>query len=420
MRRKIGYLLTAITVLTLIAGCQAADTPEAPTDTPPSDATPTPTTEASVTPTPSGPASCQLAPLEFEEEPRIPPITEDDHVHGPEDASITYIEYADFQCPACSQLADLRETLQEQYGDDIRFVYRHLPLISIHDKAVITAEAAEAAAAQGKFWEMHDLLYARQSEWHQLSEEEMQDELISYAEELDLDVDQFEQELTEHVYRDEIMQQYEEYQEYGRMATPTYVVNNVFYPWNPNPILIDAFIQMLRNPIEQYEELPPQVIDEANQYQATIQTNKGDIVVELFDNENPINTNSFTFLAQDGWYDDLPFFYVDPEGVAQSGDPYGVGLGLPYTGYYCEKETSDELNYEEAGMVGLYANQSGFNSSQFFITYVPIPEITGQYTIIGRVIEGMDVLQDLQPITQADDIANADVIETITIEEMDS
>jgi hypothetical protein len=119
--------------------------------------------------TPSGPASCVAAPFDFPVEPRIPPVTEEDHIHGLADAPITFIEYADFQCPACSGLAIMREFLAERYGDEICFVYRHLPLISIHDKAVITAEAVEAAAAQGKFWEMHDLLYEKQGEWNRLS-----------------------------------------------------------------------------------------------------------------------------------------------------------------------------------------------------------------------------------------------------------
>jgi len=316
-------------------------------------------------------------------------------------------------------MATLRVYLEDTRGEDIRFVYRHLPLISIHDTAVITSEAAEAAGAQGKFWEMHDLLYERQQDWGQFSDDELENRLVEYAEELGLDAERFAKELEEGTYRDKIMADYEAYSQYGQMATPTYVVNNVFYPqMGLHPLVIDAFIGLVLEPPDQYDEVPPEVIDLDKEYTATIRTAKGDIVVELFAEQAPTNVNNFVFLAQDGWYDGQAFFYVEPEFVAQSGDPTNIGLSLPFSGYFCGDEIDPDLTFDEAGMLALYTPAPDRNSSQFFITYTPLPDLNGQYTIIGRVIEGMDVAEGLTPTQPgAEGASPPDVIETILIEE---
>ena len=316
-------------------------------------------------------------------------------------------------------MATLRVYLEDTRGEDIRFVYRHLPLISIHDKAVITSEAAEAAGAQGKFWEMHDLLYERQQDWGQFSDDELENRLVEYAEELGLDAERFAKELEEGTYRDQIMADYEAYSQYGQMATPTYVVNNVFYTqMGLHPLVIDAFIDLVLEPPDQYDEVPPEVIDLDKEYAATIRTDKGDIVVELFAEQAPTNVNNFVFLAQDGWYDGQAFFYVEPGFVAQSGDPTNIGLSLPFSGYFCDDEIDPDLTFEEAGMLALYTPAPDRNSSQFFITYTPLPDLNGQYTIIGRIIEGMDVAESLTPTQPgAEGAPPPDVIETILIEE---
>lgn len=313
--------------------------------------------------------------------------------------------------------------LEDTHGEEIRFAYRHLPLVSIHDKAVITAEAAEAAGAQGMFWEMHDLLYERQQEWNRLPEEEVGDKLVGYAAELGLDTDRFAQELEDGVYRDKILADYEEYQKYGPMATPTYVVNNIFYPQiGLHPVVIDGFINLVVDPPEQFADGPDQVIDPEKEYTATVRTEKGDIVVELFADQAPANVNSFTFLAQQGWYDGLAFFFVQPGAVALTGDPTNsgaalAGAALPYPGYTCGDEVSPDLTFDQAGMVAMLTGAPDQNSSQFFITYAPQPNFTGTYTIIGRVIEGMDVAESLTPTQPGADQPAPDNIETILIEE---
>jgi cyclophilin family peptidyl-prolyl cis-trans isomerase len=327
-------------------------------------------------------------------------------------------------------MATLRLYLEDTYGENIRVAYRHLPLISIHDKAIITAEGSEAAGAQGKFFEMHDLLFERQQEWFSLTEEEMETKLVEYAEELGLDTDRFAQELSDHVYRDKIMADYEEYSQYGPLATPTYVANNVFYPHlGLHPVLVDVFVRLVTSPPDQYDEVPPEVIDPDKKYTATIRTSKGDIVIELFAEQAPTNVNSFAFLAQDGWYDDQAFFLVQPGSAAHSGDPTNAGIGLisgvglipgvsfAYPGYYCGDEISPDLAFDQAGMLTLYTPALGYNSSQFFITYAPLPDLTGHLTIIGHVVEGMDVLESLTPTQPGPDQPPPDIIETILIEE---
>lgn len=424
-RAALLVLVLALGVLTACAGESTPDAssatatpmPPAPTDAASSTEPAAEATDPAVTSTPSGPATCEVYTLPVET--RIPDLDEDDHVVGPEDAPLTFIEYADFQCPACAGLHTLREYLADKYGDQIRFAYRHLPLISIHDKAVITAEATEAAAAQGKFWEMHDLLYERMQEWGDLPEEELVDKLIEYAGELELDTERFETELSEHTYREEIMADYEAYQEYGQMATPTYVINKVFYPTQQFGGFgrLEAFIDLVAMEDQMYDSPPPQVIDPEKEYAAVIQTTKGDITFELFVDEAPTNVNSFAFLAQDGWYDGLDFFFVDHEQVALSGDPTNSGGGLAYPGYICGDETVENRPFEEAGLLALYTPAPNQNSSSFFMTYTAQPDFTGNFTIIGRVTDGMDIAESLTQRTPGAGQPEADSIETILIEE---
>ena len=92
----------------------------------------------------------------------IAPVNENDHIQGPVDAPVTLVEYGDYQCPHCKQVYYHIKELQEKLGRRMRYVYRHLPLSSLHPDAYLAAEAAEAAGAQGKFWEMHDMLYGHE------------------------------------------------------------------------------------------------------------------------------------------------------------------------------------------------------------------------------------------------------------------
>lgn len=318
-------------------------------------------------------------------------------------------------------MAMLRVYLEDTYGEQVRSTYRHFAL-SFHDKAIITGEAVEAAAAQGKFWEMHDLLYERQQEWGQFSADTVQAQLVEYAKELGLDTERFSQDLDDHVYQDKVNADTQIAMQAGLPGTPTYVINGVVYPtqqWGLHPVRIGAFISLLGMKDRMFTEPPPQVIDPEQDYVAILRTERGDIVIELYADQVPVTVNSFVFLAREGWYDNVIFHRVIPGFVAQTGDPTGSGIGSP--GYRCDDEIVPALTYDGPGVVGMASSGPGTSSvgSQFFITYDALPQLDGNYTIIGRVIEGMDVVESITPRDpgQSADLPPGDVIETVLIEE---
>jgi Na+/H+ antiporter NhaA len=140
-----------------------------------------------------------------------------DHVRGPLDAPVTVVEYGDFQCPYCGRAEPVVRELLAGQGD-VRYVWRHLPLAHVHPDAALAAEAAEAAAEQGAFWEMHDLLLERQ-------EHLQPKDLLSYAAELGLDVDRFRDDLREHTTADRVAQDVQSADLSGVSGTPTFFVN---------------------------------------------------------------------------------------------------------------------------------------------------------------------------------------------------
>jgi protein-disulfide isomerase len=143
-----------------------------------------------------------------------------DHVHGPDTASVTLVEYADYECPYSRRAHHVITWVQRVMGDQLRFVYRNFPLRERHPHAQHAAEAAEAAAAQGKFWEMHDELFE-----HQRALDDAQ--LHEYAVRLGLDVDRFEQDMTQHRYAERIECDLLGGIESGVPGTPTFFVNGM-------------------------------------------------------------------------------------------------------------------------------------------------------------------------------------------------
>jgi protein-disulfide isomerase len=116
-------------------------------------------------------------------------ITTNENSKGDPEASITIIEYSDFQCPACASYYALAKQLLEEHGDEIQFIYRNFPLTNIHPQAELAAYAAEAAGLQGKFWEMHDLLFENQAAWS--NNPQAEETFIAYANELGLNTEWF-------------------------------------------------------------------------------------------------------------------------------------------------------------------------------------------------------------------------------------
>ena len=141
-----------------------------------------------------------------------------DHVRGPGDARVTLVEYGDFQCPYCGRAESVTRELLRTFGEEVAFVFRHLPLVDVHESAELAAEAAEAAGAQGMFWEMHDLLLDNQGELDF-------DDLIGYATRLGLDVDRFTQDLMSRRHSMRVARDIESADESGVAGTPTFFIN---------------------------------------------------------------------------------------------------------------------------------------------------------------------------------------------------
>jgi Na+/H+ antiporter NhaA len=141
-----------------------------------------------------------------------------DHIRGPDDARVTLVEYGDFECPYCGQAEGVIRDLLTSFGDDMRYVWRNLPLQDVHPSAQLAAEAAEAAAAQGRFWEMHDLLLDHQGELTPR-------DLAGYARELGLDTERFTDEMRTREYAPRVSEDVASADESGVGGTPTFFIN---------------------------------------------------------------------------------------------------------------------------------------------------------------------------------------------------
>jgi len=316
------------------------------------------------------------------------------------------------------------EQLLKEFPTELRFVYRHYPLIGtpespFHDKAALSTQAAEAAGKQGKFWEMHDLLFNQQSDWSTLTVSDFQQWLIQKAGELDLDVEKFTTDLTSDELVTQAQAAWDNTKKIGLISTPTLLVNERAWPSNVamSAFNLAAVIRLTMLEDSQFTECPPMTVDPTKQYVATLHTEKGDIVIELYADRAPITVNSFIFLARHGWFDGVTFHRVIPGFVAQAGDPSGTGYGTP--GYAYKNEISPDLLFDGPGVVGMANAGADSNGSQFFITYAAQPTLDGSFTIFGHVIEGMDVASSLTPRnpTENADLPPGDEILSVTIDE---
>jgi len=150
----------------------------------------------------------------------------------------------------------------------------------------------------------------------------------------------------------------------------------------------------------QYDRPPALAIDPTKRYVATIATDLGDIVLELFADKAPDTVNSFVFLAREGFYDGCTFHRVIKGFMAQGGDPTGSGRGGP--GYTFGDEFHPKLKHDAPGVLSMANAGPDTNGSQFFITHVATPHLDGKHTVFGRVVEGMDVVMAIperDPVT---------------------
>ena len=159
-----------------------------------------------------------------------PAVSERDHVQGPAKAAIEIVEFGDYQCPDCGVAYPVIKEIQKTYGDQIRFVFRNLPLTDIHTYAKIAALAAEAAGQQHKYWEMHDLLYEHQ--------EELSNELVyQLADQLGLNAEQFEQDLHNRALLQRLKDDTQSAEDSQVPGTPTFFVNGKMFDGGAEDLL---------------------------------------------------------------------------------------------------------------------------------------------------------------------------------------
>lgn len=388
MRRFTKLLIASFLLLLPFSSCAptpAEKTPEIkPTVTTIPKATAPPCASISADPTP-GPEAPSL----------FPPITEADHTRGPGDAIVTILVYGDLQDATSGSFAGVVKRLLSEYPRDIRYVSRVFPLVGRNDKALLAAQAVEAANLQGKFWEMHDLLYSQQQNWANLPVEDFAQWSAAQASALGMDVEQYQADLKSEAVVNLIQGNFEAAQEFGPFAVPLIVINGEIYIGPQDYASVNDIVRLILLGRRQFTDCPPMLVEKTKQYIATLHTEKGDVTIQLFADKAPFTVNSFIFLARNGWYEDVTFHRVLPGLYAQTGDPSGTGKGTP--GYYVITEILPDLTFDRPGMVAMVNSGPDTSGSQFFITYTAAPQFDGMYTIFGEVLSGMETLEQLTP-----------------------
>lgn len=315
------------------------------------------------------------------------------------------------------------EHLVDAFPEDIRFVYRHFPLNPSPESAnQIIARAAEAAGLQERFFEYHQMLLERQSDLRSAPDgDALREKLGEYAVELGLDQDQLLADLDSPEMITKMSAFTAQAVSLGVGGTPSFFLDGQLFDGRYLSAPEEqwaAFIESERSikELPSYEE-PPMTISPEKGYQATVETEKGTFVIELLPRSAPKTVNSFIFLSKEGWFDNVTFHRVIEGFVAQTGDPTGTGRGGP--GYTIPNEIDPELKHDGTGWVAMANSGPDTNGSQWYITLAAQAALDGDYTIFGKVIEGMDVVQSLTPRDPAAgaDLPPGDRILSVTIEE---
>ena len=412
MKRSLFILLLSATVIFILGAC--ASTTE-------TSSTPTVIVENPVIlDTPTSAVSCAAISAEPTLAPDsnslFPPVNAADLSFGPADAPVTIIEYCDFQSQGCGAMATVIGQLMRSH-DDVRFVFRPLPLIGIMDKSDKAILAALAADEQDQFWVMYDLLFAKYNEWASLRPEDFNAWAVREAVKVGLDGDQLQAAINANETTTRMMVMYEAAKQLSIPAVPLILINGSL---QPSYVLdyqnMSDTIGLISLGQKQFTSCPAFNIDASKQYIATIETEKGGIVMQLFPDKAPLAVNSFVFLARQGWFNGVTFHRMIPGFAAQAGDPSGTGKGNP--GYFFNNEISD-LKFDKPGVVGMANSGPDTNGSQFFITFAPAAHLDGSYTIFGQVISGLEVVENLTPRDPAQgvNLPPGDKIISVTIEE---
>lgn len=408
MHKPSSFLFPSLLLLTFLTACNSSPTPISTSLAIPSIIVPTQpactTVLAEPTPGPDAPSI-------------FPPVSQADHRRGAQNPIVTITEYVDYQDFMSGLFEKEAGRLLEKHPDELLIVSRIFPQVNTNDKAALAAQAAEAAAEQGKFWEMHDLLYAQQKNWTDLSAQDFEHWLAAQASALGMSADQFRTDLQREDIVARVRQAWESAQKIGVPVTPLILINGQIYSGPLDYNSLNNVIELIALGKRQYESCPAVTVQSNKEYIATLHTEKGDIVIGLFADKAPMTVNSFLFLADSGWYDNITFHRVIPDLFAQTGDPSGTGKGNP--GYYMITEIDPSLSFDRPGRVAMVNSGPDTSGSQFFITYAPTTKYNGQYTIFGQVLSGMEVLKQLTPRDPqpGTDLPPGDKLINVTVEE---
>jgi cyclophilin family peptidyl-prolyl cis-trans isomerase/protein-disulfide isomerase len=322
-----------------------------------------------------------------------PPLSASDWTQGTESASITVLLYCDYQLIACANVYAEIQQLLKMHLEEIHFIYRHYPLVAFNDKSLLASVMAESAGMQGRFWEMHELLFTQQHEWLAYSSEDFVQWATGAIAELDGNVDDFLAAVDDEDLRNSILLSLRAAVDSGIGTAPSTFIGSQQLLLPPSLHNLEAAFRLAQLYENQYSSYPDRVIEEGRTYIARIIVEQGEIVLQLFPERSPLGVNSFVFLVEQNWYEGSGMHRVIPGALIESGDPSGTGIGDP--GYHFKLETDPALGFEEKGMVALASSGPGVNAGRFFINLAPLPDLNGERTIIGKVISGLELLEVL-------------------------
>ncbi len=347
---------------------------------------------------------------------------------GPEDAPVTVMEFSEIFCGHCRAFnTDNLESLLQDYvaTGKVRYVGHMMAFNRAESQEYLAA--AMCAAEQGGYFAYEHAVFAGIGAGAF--------DLTASAKEAGLNTVQFAACKESGRYVDAALEASMVAYERGVTATPTFFVNGQQVMGN-DPVAIRRLIEealnggtptqfteqgaipMPKNPADRnnmYTAPPAMVIDPAKKYIATIETEKGDIVAELYADKVPNTVNNFVFLAREGFYDNTAFHRVIEDFMAQAGDPTGTGRGGP--GYRFADEFDATLRHDGPGVLSMANAGANTNGSQFFITFAATPWLDGRHAIFGKVTEGLDVLLSISIRDPQTATTPGDLIKTIRIEE---
>ena len=311
---------------------------------------------------------CTIAPpvIDTEEADRnhdlLGAVSELDWSIGPEDAVLTIIEYADFQCPYCADASLSLIEYQREHSVDVRLVYRHFPL-SFHEKAVPAALAANAAGYQGMFFEAEKFLFENQAEWSVLeSNDAFTDWLIrQFSQFSDLDFDLWYLAFSDSDNEAAVRNMYSHVIKAGIVSgTPSVFLNYIDSNYMFDAASLDSFIEKIRMNEYRSSECPDVVIEEGRSYTAVLETDAGDIHIELFADTAPNAVNSFKYQAESGLFDGAE--------IRSGYDGFEISFGdVAAPGYSFDAEFDASRLFDGPGYIG-FSFSEGQTFGRIFFT----------------------------------------------------